>query len=376
MENLEQIKKNMEQRESLFSEFACKSSFAIRLNEESSDIRGSFQRDVDKIIHTLSYTRYADKTQVYSDIRNDNTSTRMTHVQFVSRASRTIARALNLNEDLCEAISLGHDIGHVPYGHDGERILSKICMERMGMPFAHNIQSVRTFLEIEKKGKGLNLTLQVLDGIMCHNGEMLEKEYYPKTKNYLEFKKEYEECLRDNEKIKSIRPMTLEGCIVRISDIIGYIGKDIDDAIRLNMLSKDDIPENIKEVLGENNDQIMNSIILDIINESYNKPYIKMSDRVSKAVTDLKDFNYKNIYYKASTKEFLEECEKKFFFLFDTYLNALNKKDTNNDIYQVFLEGMSDKYIQNNSNERKVIDFIAGMTDNYFESQYEKYSND
>lgn len=373
MENLDKIRRNIENREERLSKFACKSINGIRLNKEKNDIRSSFQRDIDKIVHTLSYTRYADKTQVYSDIRNDNTSTRMTHVQFVSRASRTIARALNLNEDLCEAIALGHDIGHVPYGHDGERILSKICEEKLGVTFAHNIQSVRTFLDIENGGKGLNLTLQVLDGIMCHNGEMLEKEYYPNEKNYEEFKKEYNECLIDNKKIKNIRPMTLEGCVVRISDIIAYIGKDIDDAIRLKMLDKSDIPENIKSVLGENNGQIMNSIILDIISESYDKPYIKMSEKVNKAVLELKDFNYKNIYFKASTKEFLKEREKMFYYLFDIYLLALKNNDKTNDIYNVFLNGMNAEYICNNTNERKVIDFIAGMTDNYFELQYEKY---
>lgn len=374
LENLNIIKENMKSNEKNLSAYACLSSDAMRrANENDDDIRNPFQRDVDKIIHTLSYSRYSDKTQVYSDVHNDHISTRMTHVQFVSRASRTIARALRLNEDLCEAIALGHDIGHVPYGHEGEIILSRILKEKMNMSFAHNIQSVRTFTEIEKNGKGLNLTLQVLDGIMCHNGEMLDEEYYPMKKDYDEFMREYKECLIDEKKIKNIRPMTMEGCIVRISDIIGYIGKDIDDAVRLGLLEVDDIPEDIRNVLGTNNTQIMNSIILDIIKESYEKPYIKMSKEVGTAVRKLKEFNYKNIYAKASNVAVLEEYERKFRYLYDLYTAALKDKDLENDIYTVFLNKMSAKYIDNVPDQMKVVDFISGMTDNYFEAQYEKY---
>ena len=157
MEKFELIKSNMEKSEQNLSKYACLSKDAIRLKKENLDIRTDFERDIDKIIHTLPYTRYSNKTQVYTCAENDNISTRMTHVQFVSRAARTIARALNLNEDLCEAIALGHDIGHVPYGHVGERILSDICKEKLGITFAHNVQSVRTFTNIEKNGNGLNL---------------------------------------------------------------------------------------------------------------------------------------------------------------------------------------------------------------------------
>ncbi len=374
MEKFELIKSNMEKSEQNLSKYACLSKDAIRLKKENLDIRTDFERDIDKIIHTLPYTRYSNKTQVYTCAENDNISTRMTHVQFVSRAARTIARALNLNEDLCEAIALGHDIGHVPYGHVGERILSDICKEKLGITFAHNVQSVRTFTNIEKNGNGLNLTLQVLDGILCHNGEMLSDKYYPEEKDYDKFLKEYNDCYKNSENIKKLRPMTLEGCIVRISDIIGYIGKDIDDAIRLKMLKLEDIPQDIRTTLGTKNNEIMNSIILDIINESFDKPYIKMSKKVNDAVVKLKKFNYEYIYDKACTDERLEQYKNKFYHLFNVYEEALKNNDTSNDIYGMFLNSMNENYNKNTVDGVKIVDFISGMTDNFFESQYIKYS--
>lgn len=200
MDNFSEIKKQMQKSEENLTSFACLSSDAIREKSEKEDIRLEFERDVDKIIHSSTYTRYIDKTQVYSDIENDNISRRITHVQFVSRAARTIARALGVNEDLCEAISLGHDVGHTPYGHAGEIILNNISKEKIGKTFAHNLNSVRMFTKIENGGNGCNLTLQVLDGIMCHNGEMLQSKYAPIKKDLTTFKKEYEACL-DDEKI-------------------------------------------------------------------------------------------------------------------------------------------------------------------------------
>ena len=199
MDNFSEIKKQMQRSEENLTSFACLSSDAIREKSEKEDIRLEFERDVDKIIHSSTYTRYIDKTQVYSDIENDNISRRITHVQFVSRAARTIARALGVNEDLCEAISLGHDVGHTPYGHAGERILNKISKEKIGKTFAHNLNSVRMFTKIENGGNGCNLTLQVLDGIMCHNGEMLQNKYAPVKKDLTTLKKEYEACLDDEK---------------------------------------------------------------------------------------------------------------------------------------------------------------------------------
>lgn len=367
------IKNQMLKSESYLNEYATKSCDAIRFKEEKSDIRLNYARDIDRIIHSSSYTRYIDKTQVYSYISNDNISKRMTHVQFVSRAAKTIARSLGLNEDLCDAMALGHDVGHVPFGHFGEAILDDISQKRTGKCFAHNLNSVRVFKDIEKRGLGCNLTLQTLDGIMCHNGELLQKEYRPVKKDKEIFLKEYEECRKDSSKIKKLVPMTLEGCVVRISDIIGYIGKDIEDSKRLSRFNVETIPDEIKNVLGVTNDQIMNNIIMDIVTQSYGKDYIQMSENVYEQVKNLKKFNYENIYYKAYDEKFKEKIKDMFYKLYDVYIKALENEEKENDIYKIFLDKMDKKYLENSSNDEKVIDYIASMTDNFIKRQYNKY---
>ena len=315
------------------------------------------------------------KTHVFVEPLNDDVSTRMTHVQYVSKAARTIARALRLNEDLCEAIALGHDVGHTPYGHFGESILNKISKTyNDGKCFAHNLNSVRVFTVTEKKGNTTNLTLQVLDGIMCHNGEFVQEKYMPnRNKTFKTLYKEYEECLKNEEMIKRLIPMTLEGCVVRVSDIIGYIGKDIDDANRLGVFNKELLPENVKKYLGTENTQIMNSIIVDVIKNSYNKDYISMSKEVYEAVKTLKKFNYDNIYYQAITQEDRARYTKTIETLYSVYSRALDLEDKENDIYKLYLNNMSEEYLKSNSDSQKIIDYISGMTDNYLQRQYEKY---
>ena len=367
------VKNILLKREEGLSKYATKSSSAIRLVSEEDDIRPPFFRDIDRIIHSISYTRYIDKTQVFSFLDNDHISKRIVHVQLVSKVARTIGRCLNLNEDLIEAIALGHDIGHTPIGHVGESILNDISKKELNEYFMHNVQSVRTYLDIDNNGLGKNLTVQVLDGILCHNGEILNNIYEPNFKKTKEdFLKEYHDCYKSIESSKKVRPMTLEGCVVRISDVIAYIGRDIEDAIQIGLLKRSDIPESITNVLGNNNKDIINTIILDIIKNSYNKPYIKLSDDVYKAIFALKDFNYEKIYKKANTKEKLAYYKDAFNKLYSKYLSDLEytKKDSN--IYTLFINNMNRKYLDNTSNKRKVIDFIAGMTDDYFIKSYEK----
>lgn len=365
---------NMNKFEKNLSKYACKNSDAIRIGKEENDIRPPFFRDIDRIIYSLSYTRYLDKTQVFSNNENTNISKRMTHVQFVSKIARTIGRALNLNEDLIEAASLGHDLGHVPYGHVGEAILNKISLENNEGFFNHNIHSVRTLMDIENKGQGRNITVQVLDAIMCHNGEIPLGLYEPKKKNVDEFIKEYESSYKDKSVISKMRPMTLEGCVVRISDIVGYIGRDIEDALRVGVISRDKIPKHITKYLGRNNRELVNNVILDIINNSYNKPYITMSSEIYKAIVDLKKFNYENIYLKANSKEQIKNYEKMFRLLFNTYLNDLNNNNLDSPIYSVYLDYKNKNY-HKNTNARIVIDFIAGMTDDYFNREYKRIRN-
>lgn len=355
--------------------YACKDEDAIILYDENEDIRTRFFRDSDRIIYSLSYTRYIDKTQVFTFTENDNISKRITHVQFVSKIARTIGRALGLNEDLIEAASLGHDLGHPPFGHSGERALNKICVENNEGVFAHNVQSVRTLMYLEDNGRGKNISVQVLDAILCHNGEMLENIYYPIKKKKEDFLIEYNECLKDLSMSKKIRPMTLEGCVVRISDIIGYVGKDLEDAIRLGIIRKEDIPKDVVQVLGKDNAQIVNTLVLDIINSSIDKPYIKLSDKVYNSLKVLMDFNYKNIYNVINASKELNYYDLMYATLFKSYKKALETKEFTNDIYTIFLNDMSKEYLDNTSNERKVIDYIAGMTDDYFINRYNEISN-
>lgn len=372
MEILEEAKRNFLNKEKDLYSFATKSSEAIRFRKASEDMRPAFFRDIDRIIYSLSYTRYMDKTQVFTRSDNDHISKRITHVQLVSKIARTIGRALNLNEDLIEAMALGHDIGHTPLGHEGEAMLNEISLRELNQYFAHNIQSVRHLMIVENDGKGLNLSVQVLDGIMCHNGEMLSSKYEPIKKTKEEFLIEYENAYYDLDKSKKNRPMTLEGCVVRISDIIGYIGRDIEDAIMIGKIKREDVPSKITSVLGNTNREIINTINTDIINNSINKPYIMMSQEVYEALLALKKFNYEHIYKLSMTKEEKEYYRTGMNKIFDRYVDDIRNKNRESIIYKIFLDTQSDEYNNSTSDKRKVIDFIAGMTDELFLKEIEK----
>ncbi|MCI8778734.1 MAG: HD domain-containing protein [Bacilli bacterium] len=366
----DKIRLNMLKGETLLSPFATKSKDAIRIEFEENDIRPPFFRDTDRIIHTSSYTRYADKTQVFSNIDNDNISRRFIHVQLVSKIARTIGRALNLNEDLIEAIALSHDLGHVPFGHVGESILNEISLKNYQGNFMHNVQSVRNLMNIENNGNGLNITIQVLDGVLCHNGEFVQDKYYPKKKSAEDFIDDYNNCYKDSSYYKKLVPMTLEGCVVRISDIIAYIGRDIEDAINLGVIEESDLPKEITDVLGSNNKDIINNIVLDIINNSIDRDYLKMSPSIYKSLVDLKKFNYNNIYEKANNKKKIAEYKLMFETVFNGCLEQLKIGDKKALIYVNFINNMSGDYLSKNSNERIVIDYISGMTDDYFIKEY------
>ena len=308
---------------------------------------------------------------MFALFHNDLITHRGLHVQFVSKVARTIGRALNLNEDLIEAISLGHDLGHVPFGHTGERCLNKICQENNLGLFLHNVQSVRVLHEIENKGKGLNITLQVLDGILCHNGEMLNRRYEPDyNKTPKQFLKEYARAAKEPGFDKTIRPMTLEGCVVRISDVIAYIGRDIEDAIVVNLITRKDIPEEITSVLGNNNSTIINTLVQDLIINSYGKPYLEFSKEIFNALKKLLDFNYKHIYRSPKKEDKEEKFEELFAGVYRALQKEINSKDS--DICSMFLRGMNKDYTKGNSSDKIIVDFIAGMTDKFFIHQYKK----
>lgn len=365
MEN-EVLRKNMERHMIGLSPYACLDSEARRFRDEKEDLRSPFFRDIDRIIYTYAFVRYSDKTQVYSLKNNDHITKRMLHVQYVSKIARTIGRALGLNEDLIEAAGLGHDLGHVPFGHFGESVLNQISVENGEGYFHHNVESVRILMNLEHGGEGCNLTLQVLDAILCHNGEFVMGEYHPKKKTPQEFLAEYERTYQDKNAVKSLVPMTLEGCVVRISDIIAYLGRDIEDACMLGLFEKKDIPKEILEVLGYRNREIVNTIILDIIENSLGKPYIKLSEPVFKAIVALKKFNYQNIYDKSLSSEEKKEITTMFQVLFKHYLNDITLENKDSRIYTNFLNYKKDIYLKNTTPKRMVLDFIAGMTDDYF----------
>lgn len=373
--NLDKIKANMSIKNNYLMPYACLDEEAYRFeNRIDDDFRTPFFRDIDRIVYSLSYTRYMDKTQVFSFNDNDNISKRMTHVQMVSKIARTIGRALRLNEDLIEAAALGHDLGHVPFGHAGERILNKISNECGEGNFNHNIQSVRTLMFLENNGIGNNITLQVLDAIMCHNGELELKKYQPVKKTKEQFLEEYYSTYKDQSVIAKMRPMTLEGCVVRISDIIAYIGRDIEDAIRMGLIKEEDIPIEITSVLGTSNANIISTIIDDLLTNSLDKDYLSLSENVFDAIKALKKFNYDNIYRLANTSDMLDLYERMFRTVFENCLNDIKENNVESDIFKIFLNDMDPKYLDNTSDERKVIDYIAGMTDDFIFGQYKKYN--
>lgn len=364
--------KKLENKEMV--EFACLDSQAIYLKENEDDFRTAFFRDIDRILYSLSFIRYQDKTQVFSFKDHDHISKRMIHVLLVSKIARTIGRALNLNEDLIEAAALAHDLGHVPFGHNGEHILNELSLEHNEGYFNHNVQSVRNLMVVENYGRGLNITVQVLDAILCHNGEMPLGVYEPKKKSPEEFLEEYEDSYKDKTVLARIQPMTLEGCVVRVSDLVAYLGRDIDDAIRFKMITRDDIPVNVKKVLGDNTRDIVNSAVVDIIKNSDGHNYIKLSEEVYSAVKELMKFNYEYIYFKSMTDQERGKLKGMFKLLFETYLKDIASNNVESPIIYSFLNNMDKEYKNNNTPERIVIDYVAGMTDDYFMKEYNRIS--
>ena len=353
------------------SPWACPSTSAIREKEEETLEKGhrqNFSVDSDRILHSLSYSRYIDKTQVFYLIKNDHITHRVLHVQLVSKIGRTIGRILGLNEDLIEAVSLGHDIGHAPFGHDGEKFLSNLCESYGAGPFLHNIQSVRSLQSIERKGRGWNLTLQVLDGILCHDGELHAQSLEPaRDKN---FESLYNEMKKKKEDPTiNLYPMTLEGCVVRMADTISYIGRDIEDAIRLGLINRKDLPKECSEILGATNGTIVYTLVEDLVANSFEKPSLRFSDQVGDSLKALKEFNEDRIYRNSRVKEQVGKIRLMFELLFERFYKDLETGKENSDVYSRFLKGMQPDYLNETSFAGIVRDFIAGMTDEYFLEQ-------
>lgn len=295
--------------------------------EPECDIRPVFQRDRDRILHCKSFRRLKHKTQVFLSPQGDHYRTRLTHALEVSQNARTIAKALRLNESLVEAIALGHDLGHTPFGHAGEGMLNELC----NGGFKHNEQSVRIVEKLEKNGKGLNLTWEVRDGILNHQ--------------------------------TSLMPSTLEGKIVRLSDKIAYINHDIDDAIRAHVLLEDDIPEEYRKILGFDTKERLNTLIHDIIDHSRNRNDIYMSPEVAGAMQGLRQFMFQSVYTNPIAKGEETKAKELLERLFVYYLKHI---DVLPGYYLQMLE-------EGEENDRVVCDYIAGMTDQYAVAKYNEY---
>ena len=333
-----------------------------------TDYRQAFSIDVDRILHAHAYARYIDKTQVFYLIKNDHITHRVLHVQLVSKIARTIGRFLGLNEDLIEAIALGHDIGHAPFGHDGESYLTGLCKTHGIGAFQHNVQSVQFLDKVERKGVGWNLTLQTLDGILCHDGEIHNQILRPDADKTFETL-DQELALKKRDPQATLVPMTLEGCVVRMADTIAYIGRDVEDAIRLNLINRSDLPPKSVEYLGDTNGTIVFNLVTDIIQNSFQKKYITFSSEVSDALKQLKEFNLEFIYLNPQIKIHSSKLKNLFDYLFEKYLADIENNVTSSVIFNRFLNGMAPAYIQTHCNAEIVRDFISGMTDEYFLSQ-------
>jgi dGTPase len=290
---------------------------------EPCQIRTEFIRDRDRILHSKSFRRLKHKTQVFLSPQGDHYRTRLTHTLEVSQIARTISRALRLNEDLTEAISMGHDLGHTPFGHSGEDVLDELLPNG----FEHNVQSLRVVEKLENDGEGLNLTFEVRDGILHHK--------------------------------KNGTPATLEGYVVSLADRIAYINHDIDDAIRAGVLKESDLPQECVRVLGNSHGKRINTMILDVVEQSAGKSHVCMSERMYAQFDALRDFMFDNVYKNPKAKSEEEKAKRVISELFEYYLAHIE-----------LLTGEYAKYLAIDGKERAVADYIAGMTDNYAVSEY------
>ena len=385
----------------LIGPLGIRNSQAKRFYDENDvypDVRPPFFRDVDRIVHSLCFSRYIDRSQVFFNLKpfNANITHRSLHVKLVARISQQIGRILKLNTDLIEAIALGHDLGHTPAGHLGEVILDELSRKYRLGGFLHNAQSVRWLFYLEKRfpkrpAKGLNLTLQTLDGILCHDGEVNERELKPlevNGKSWEDHFMEYNDAFGENN-IKRI-PMTYEGVVVRFSDTIAYIGRDIEDAILLKFIKRTDIPENCTNVLGDTNRKIIYNLIMDLISFSYENEIIGYTEGIFNALRELKKFNYENIYNKRDLYynhdlevSYMKQLKEKFQIIFKSSLYDLEHQYYDAPIFKDHIEYIDDEnystYYQPLREKGQlaliVRDYIAGMSDKYFNEIYERFKS-
>jgi len=372
----EDLLQRMEQdkRDGTFGRFAFADEKAVRRNpqwDKNSVLRPSFIRDCEKILHLPIYNRYNDKTQVFSFYQNDDLSRRGLHVQLVSRIARNIGRLLGLNQDLIEAIALGHDLGHTPFGHAGERMLDGLLFEHTGQHFLHNVHSVRVLDVLYRR----NVSLQTLDGILCHNGEFELQEYRPiDNLTFDQLDAGIQACgLGGEDASRRLVPATLEACVVRVSDMIAYLGKDRQDALSAHIIS--DMNCFSSQTIGTHNAAIINNMVVDLVVNSYGKDYIKLSEKVYRDLKQGKAENSKHIYFNKEVDDVYQQTVMPMFRqLYDRLLSDLHEKKVDSPIYRHHIKHLQQHVMgydqvfdyESEDPHRIVVDYLASMTDSYF----------
>lgn len=353
-----------EREEKNFHPKAAFSKLHSRYFGKEDDHRLPYKRDVDRIVHSKAYSRYIDKTQVVYLVDNDHVTHRGQHVQLVSQFARGIGEILELNLDLIEAISLGHDVGHPPFGHEGEGYLSELTQEYNGCVFAHPWQSCRLFTFIEP----LNLGHLVYDGFLCHDGGLEESILKPRFgKTWDDHFEDLKHKLLDPE--KTILPASLEGCLVKICDTMSYLGKDIEDAITLGILKREEVP---KTHLGATNRDILNTLQRDVIKESMGQDFIALSNESMDALKVIRAFNFERIYTHPRLKVESKKIKRAYRYLFEYFLKEKRAPADSSLIWSEFLHDKPKNYLEMTNDTQKVTDYIAGMTDHYFVRTLEK----
>ncbi len=360
-----------------FASMANDAKSTKRLKQESGhSFRSPFALDRDRILYSGAYRRYQGKTQVFSftNFFDEEMSNRSLHTTYVSQISRTIAKMLGMDQELAEAIALGHDLGHTPFGHAGEKALSA-CAKSYGIgEFHHNVQSLRVVDKIAKKGQGLNLTFAVRDGIISHDGEVHSQKIIPNKSKTEADLQAYVQAKQGGQSLDSM-PATLEGCVVRMADTIAYIGQDVEDAIRLGIIAREDLPAKVVQHLGSTNSQIVDALIKSVILGSWGKDFVAFAGDTADYLKILKKFNYKNIYLR-SDEDLQKKIDMGVKILFEKYLQDLQENKKSSKIFEHFLDSKGADYLSSlasRTDPRIVVDFIATMTDRYFNQELKNY---
>lgn len=364
MNSTEALNAAHEREAALLAPHAGFSKLSQRRNPQDEDYRSAYKQDVDALLNSKAFARYADKTQVVYLVSNDHISHRNLHVQLVSSLARGIAALLGLNQELVEAIALGHDVGHPPFGHEGEMLLSELSQESGNGAFAHPVQSCRLLSVIEP----LNLSLAVYDGMLCHDGGSRTHRITPAlTKTWGDHEAEIERKREDPE--SDLTPMTFEGALVKLCDTVSYLSRDLEDAILLGILKRDEVPETL---LGNTGQSIMTRFSQDVITHS-DGASIGMSDEVAEALLHLREFNFKKIYFHPSIKTQSVKVRRSYRTLFTFLLEDFRKQNQESAIWRSFLANKQSKYLSTTGEVQMVVDYIAGMTDGFFIQAMNKF---